>query len=77
MISGGTKKKEIVGRYKHNGQQWRPAGKPVRVNVHDFHTPALGTSGTAVGASQLIRSFNAADLGCVGFRRKTFDTGGG
>ena len=42
VISVDTKKKEIVGLYKNNGRQWRPAGDPVRVNVHDFPDPELG-----------------------------------
>ena len=42
VISVDTKKKEIVGLYKNAGQQWRPAGDPVRVNVHDFPDPKLG-----------------------------------
>lgn len=42
VISVDTKKKELVGLYKNNGQQWRPAGDPVRVNVHDFPDPTLG-----------------------------------
>ena len=42
MISVDTKKKELVGLFKNNGQQWRPAGDPVQVNVHDFPNPELG-----------------------------------
>ena len=42
VISVDTKKKELVGLYKNAGQQWRPAGDPVRVNVHDFPDPELG-----------------------------------
>ncbi len=42
VISVDTKKKELVGNYKNNGAQWRPAGDPVRVNVHDFPDPDLG-----------------------------------
>ena len=42
VISVDTKKKELVGPYKNAGRQWRPAGEPVRVNVHDFLDPDLG-----------------------------------
>ena len=42
VISVDTKKKELVGLFKNGGQQWRPAGDPVRVNVHDFADPELG-----------------------------------
>jgi hypothetical protein len=36
VISVDTKKKELVGEYKNNGQEWRPAGDPDKVKVHDF-----------------------------------------
>ena len=36
VISVDTKKKELVGRFKNGGREWRPRGRPVKVNVHDF-----------------------------------------
>ena len=42
MISVDTKKKELVGAYKNGGTEWRPAGDPEQVKVHDFIDPALG-----------------------------------
>jgi Rhodopirellula transposase DDE domain len=42
VISVDTKKKELVGEYKNAGQQWRPAGEPTRVKVHDFVDAELG-----------------------------------
>ena len=42
VISVDTKKKELVGPYKNGGTEWRPAGDPERVKVHDFIDPALG-----------------------------------
>ena len=42
VISVDTKKKELVGLFTNGGQQWRPAGDPVRVNVHDFPDPEAG-----------------------------------
>ncbi|MER0484697.1 ISAzo13 family transposase [Streptomyces sp. Edi2] len=42
VISVDTKKKELVGDFKNNGRQWRPAGDPVPVQVHDFADPHLG-----------------------------------
>ncbi len=42
VISVDTKKKELVGAYKNNGAEWRPAGTPEPVKVHDFIDPALG-----------------------------------
>ncbi|MGW7575567.1 ISAzo13 family transposase [Streptomyces sp. NPDC054765] len=42
VVSVDTKKKEVVGEFKNAGRQWRPAGEPVRVDVHDFPGDALG-----------------------------------
>jgi transposase len=42
VISVDTKKKELVGRYKNSGRQWRPAGDPEPVNTHDFPDKELG-----------------------------------
>lgn len=42
VISVDTKKKELVGDFKNTGRQWRPAGDPVPVNVHDFADRQLG-----------------------------------
>ena len=41
VISVDTKKKELVGNFKNNGRDWRPKGRPERVNVHDFIDPKL------------------------------------
>jgi hypothetical protein len=42
VISVDTKKKEMVGPFRNNGQEWAPAGDPVRVSTHDFVDAALG-----------------------------------
>ena len=42
VISIDTKKKELIGEFKNNGQEWEPAGKPVEVNGHDFIDENLG-----------------------------------
>ena len=42
VISVDTKKKELIGNYKNNGSDYRPKGKPRRVNVHDFEDKELG-----------------------------------
>jgi DDE family transposase len=39
VISVDTKKKELVGRFKNGGREWRPQGQPEKVQVHDFVTP--------------------------------------
>jgi hypothetical protein len=42
VVSIDCKKKELVGQFKNGGKQWRPAGEPERVNVHDFMDHELG-----------------------------------
>lgn len=42
VISVDTKKKELVGEFKNPGREWRPAGRPVQVDTHDFPDPQLG-----------------------------------
>src|SRR5262249_48057874 len=41
-ISVDTKKKELIGDFKNGGREWRPAGDPEEVRVHDFLDKALG-----------------------------------
>ena len=41
-ISVDTKKKELVGDYKNAGSDYRPQGRPIGVNVHDFADKELG-----------------------------------
>ncbi len=36
VISVDTKKKEIIGKFKNSGREWRPRGEPEEVRVHDF-----------------------------------------
>jgi hypothetical protein len=35
-------KKELVGDFKNGGREWRPAGRPEEVRVHDFQDRSLG-----------------------------------
>jgi hypothetical protein len=42
VISVDTKKKELIGDFKNAGREWRPAGAPEAVRVHDFIDPARG-----------------------------------
>lgn len=44
VISVDTKKKELVGRYKNNGKEWRPKKNPQKVLMHDFLDPQLGVA---------------------------------
>ena len=41
-ISVDTKKKELIGSYKNNGQELCKKGDPILVNGHDFPDPRLG-----------------------------------
>lgn len=36
VISVDCKKKELIGEYKNNGQEWTPIKSPTEVNVYDF-----------------------------------------
>jgi hypothetical protein len=42
VVSVDTKKKELVGDFKNEGQEWRPQGQPERVRVYDFVDEDLG-----------------------------------
>jgi transposase len=42
VISVDTKKRELVGDFRNGGREWRPAGQPEKVRVHDFRDPELG-----------------------------------
>lgn len=42
VIAVDTKKKELVGPFKNGGAEWRPAGKPEKVRVHDFMIKEIG-----------------------------------
>jgi len=42
VISVDTKKKELVGKFKNGGREWRPKGQPEHTNVHDFMAKDLG-----------------------------------
>lgn len=42
VISIDTKKKELVGNFHNQGQEWKPQGEPTEVNVHDFPDRTLG-----------------------------------
>jgi hypothetical protein len=42
VVSVDTKKKELVGDFANSGKEWRPAGKPEPVRVHDFIDERLG-----------------------------------
>ena len=42
VVNVDVLRKELIGEFKNTGREYRPAGSPVPVNVHDLHDPALG-----------------------------------
>jgi len=42
VISVDTKKKELIGDFKNNGQEWQPEGQPEEVRAKDFLDKRLG-----------------------------------
>ena len=42
VISVDTKKKENLGDFKNNGEEWQPAGEPEKVRAKDFPDKGLG-----------------------------------
>jgi transposase len=42
VISVDTKKKELIGDFHNQGQEWQPKGKPETVRTHDFIDRDLG-----------------------------------
>ncbi len=42
VVSVDTKKRELIGDFKNEGQEWRPAGAPEEVRAKDFPDKRLG-----------------------------------
>ena len=42
VISVDAKKKELIGNFKNNGQEWSEQGNPINVNAYDFPSEAKG-----------------------------------
>lgn len=61
-VSVDTKKKELVGDFKNNGQQWCPKGHPQVVRVHDFPDPQLGKA-IPYGVYDLARNAGWVSVG--------------
>jgi transposase len=62
VISVDTKKKELVGDFKNNGQELRPKGQPELVRVHDFVDKDLGRA-TPYGVYDLGRNSGWVSVG--------------
>lgn len=61
-VSVDTKKKELVGRFKNTGQEWRPQGDPEKVSVHDFPDPGK-TKAIPYGVYDLGRNVGWVSVG--------------
>ncbi len=61
-ISVDTKKKELVGDFKNGGREWRPAGMPEEVRVHDFLDKKLGKA-IPYGVYDLARNAGWVSVG--------------
>jgi hypothetical protein len=63
VIRVDAKKKELAGPFANNGREWRPAGQPERVNVHDFADPVLGKA-IPYGVYDLQVNTGWVNVGC-------------
>jgi transposase len=63
VISVDTKKKELVGRYRNAGREWRPQGQPEEVKVHDFVDKDLGRA-IPYGVYDLQHNEGWVSVGC-------------
>jgi hypothetical protein len=61
-ISVDTKKKELVGDFKNGGREWRPAGQPEEVRVHDFLDKKLG-KGIPYGVYDIVNNQGWVNVG--------------
>ena len=61
-ISIDAKKKELIGEFKNNGQEWGLKGNPRRVNVYDFPSNSLGRA-TPYGLYDLTLNQGFVNLG--------------
>jgi hypothetical protein len=62
VISVDAKKKELVGEFKNNGREYRPAGCPEEVNVYDFIDLGKGKA-TPYGVYDLNRNEGFVSVG--------------
>ncbi|MGH9205593.1 MAG: ISAzo13 family transposase [Acidimicrobiales bacterium] len=62
IISVDCKKKELLGNFKNNGQEWQPKGQPVTVNVYDFLSLADGKA-IPYGVYDVLRNTGFVNVG--------------
>lgn len=63
VISVDTKKKELVGKYRNQGREWRLKGSPEEVKVYDFVDQELGKA-IPYGVYDLGRNEGWVSVGC-------------
>jgi hypothetical protein len=61
-ISVDTKKKENVGNFKNNGQEWHKSKQPIEVNMHDFPDKELGKA-SPYGVYDIIKNEGWVNVG--------------
>ena len=62
VISVDAKKKELVGKFKNSGAEWRKAGDPERVEDHDFPSRGIGKA-TPYGTYDIARNEGFVNIG--------------
>ncbi len=62
VISVDAKKKELVGNYANDGQEWTRKGEPQEVEAYDFIDPAMGKV-TPYGIYDLERNAGWVNVG--------------
>jgi transposase len=63
VISVDTKKKELVGKFKNAGREWRKKGNPLRVNTHDFPMKGVGKA-VPYGVYDIGHDMGWVNVGC-------------
>ena len=62
VISVDTKKKELIGNFKNNGQEYMPKETPTEVNVYDFLSEAL-CKAVPYGIYDIVRNEGWVNVG--------------
>lgn len=62
VISVDTKKKELIGNFKNNGQEYAPKETPIEVNAYDFMSEAL-CKAVPYGIYDIVRNEGWINIG--------------